>query len=419
MLIEMTPLRKILRKLIILLFFPLVLVNARDALAVAGDSAWQQALPGWQYRFPTDHAIHSDYKTEWWYFTGNIQDERGHEYGYELTFFRQGILSPKQQDALTEESPTVGRFVQSDFKFAHFAISDISGKRFYFVQKMSRGAFGDAGFSKIENNQPANSGTKANEPLAWMEDWSLKPQPDGTWKIAAEIGGETPMSIDLKVASLKPPVIEGTDGVSQKAAGLGNASHYYSFTRLQTTGTLSLGKDTPKHNVHGDSWFDHEWASNQMATNQVGWNWFCFQFKDGTEMMLYAMRQLDGNVDPVSSGTWIAADGHTEHLRREDFQFSSLGTWKSPHTGAIYPLEWRVSLPARQIQVSVTPRLEDQELVLPGISYWEGAIAFTGQCGEKQISGVGYMELTGYAAALQGLQGEQSASGNRLSSSPR
>ena len=400
--------------------FPMLLCGfIQVGFAATGDTDWQQALPGWQYKFPTDHAIHPDYKTEWWYFTGNLRDERGHEFGYELTFFRQGILSPKQQEALAKDGSTPERFVQSDFKFAHFAVSDISGNRFYFVQKLNRGAFGDAGFGGIADDKLGPAGTKAPVPLAWMESWSLKPQADGAWQITAQTGGETPMSIDLKVLPLKGPVIEGTDGVSQKAEGLGNASHYYSFTRLQTTGTLSLGKNEQKNNVHGESWFDHEWASNQMVADQVGWDWFCFQLNDGTEMMLYAMRRRDGSVDPVSSGTWVAADGHTEHLRREDFQLTKLETWKSAHTGATYPLEWRVNLPARQMQLTVKPRIEDQELVLPGISYWEGAIAISGQSGGKPVNGVGYMELTGYAAALQGLQGAQSAAGGQLSAVPR
>ena len=203
-------------------------------------SAWQQALPGWSYRFPEDHAIHPSFKTEWWYFTGNVQDERGKSFGYELTFFRQGVLPPGVREEAAGAGQLPSRFVQSDFKFAHFAISDLAGGKFYFTQKISRGAFGEAGFSTArESTKDGNA--KGGAPLAWMESWSLQPQADGAWKITAKVAGETPMAIDLRVLPLKAPVIEGTDGVSQKAAALGNASHYYSFTRLQTTGALSLG----------------------------------------------------------------------------------------------------------------------------------------------------------------------------------
>ena len=401
--------------------FVLLSLSVPVLTGLGADTAWQQALPGWEYKFPADHAVHPDYKTEWWYFTGNLQDAHGQSYGYELTFFRQGVLPPARRGELVSNEPgrPLDRFVQNDFKFAHFAISDLHGRRFYYEQKISRGAFGEAGFGGEAKTEQPGSAAKGLEPLAWMNDWSLQPQPDGAWKIAAKVNGQTPMAIDLRVLPLKGPVIEGTDGVSQKAEGLGNASHYYSFTRLQTTGTLSIGGDTPKQNVHGDSWFDHEWASNQMAADQVGWDWFCFQFDDNTEMMLYAMRRRDGSVDPVSSGTWIEPDGRTEHLRREDFQFKASRNWKSAKTGATYPLAWEVSLPSRQMSFIITPRLDDQELALPGISYWEGAIAVAGQRAGHAVKGVGYMELTGYASALTGLQNEQSSAENTQARLPR
>ena len=379
---------------------------------------WQQALPGWNYRFPEDHAMHQSFKTEWWYFTGNLQDESGKNFGYELTFFRQGVLSPGEREETNGAGQTPSRFVQNDFKFAHFAISDLSGGKFHFTQKISRGAFGEAGFGTTQQASNENGGQNAM-PLAWMESWSLQPQADGAWKIAAKVAGETPMSIDLRVLPLKGPVIEGTDGVSQKAAGPGNASHYYSFTRLQTTGTLSLEASGKAHHVHGDSWFDHEWASNQMVADQVGWDWFCFQFDNGTEMMLYAMRRRDGSVDPVSSGTWVEADGRKEHLQREDFRLKPLRSWKSGKTDATYPLGWQVSLPGRQMEFTITPRLDDQELVLPPLSYWEGAISVAGKQAGHEIRGLGYMELTGYAAPMQALQNEKSAAENDLSRPPR
>ena len=156
-----------------------------------------------------------------------------------------------------------------------------------------------------------------------------------------------------------------------------------------------------------------------MAADQVGWDWFCFQFADGTEMMLYAMRRRDGSVDPASSGTWVEADGKTEHLRREDFSIKPLGSWTSGKTGAVYPLRWQVSLPSRQMEFAITPRLDDQELVLPPVSYWEGAISVAGKKAGHEIKGLGYMELTGYAAPMQALQNEQSTAGNDLSRPPR
>ena len=356
-------------------------------------AGWAAALPGWTYRFPADHLVHPDYKTEWWYFTGNLRDDRGREYGYELTFFRQGTIPPARLASLSADGAGRSRFVQGDFKFAHFAVTDVAGKKFHFTQRMTRGAFGEAGF-----------GTVANEPLAYLEDWHLDPQPDGSWRISARANAPTLMTIELELRPEKEPVVHGAEGVSQKAAGLGNASHYYSFTRLATTGTLALGEGARVVNVRGASWFDHEWASNQLAADQVGWDWFCYQFEDRTELMLYAMRRRDGTVDPVSAGTFVAADGQTTHLDRGDFRLDATRTWTSKLTQATYPLAWRVSIPRLALEFTAEPALDDQELVLPPISYWEGATRVRGQREGKPITGSGYMELTGYAGALKGLQ---------------
>ena len=370
-------------------------------VAKAEDTApnWRLALPGWQYVFPADHAVHRDFKTEWWYFTGNLQDAQGHAFGYELTFFRQGVIAPTAAPA-----PTASRFAQNDFKFAHFAVTDLDRAKFVFTQKISRGAFGEAGFGGSTGTPP--------ERLAWMENWSLQPQTDGSWRITAQADTSPPMSINLVVSSQKPPVIEGTDGVSQKSAGVGNASHYYSFTRLKTVGTLGLGEAGSERPVQGESWFDHEWASNQLAPDQVGWNWFCFQFDDQTELMLYAMRRRDGSVDPASSGTLVKADGSTEHLVRDELQFRALKTWRSEKTGAVYPIAWQIGIPSHRLDFTVQARLDDQELVLPPISYWEGAVQAAGHAGSHEIKGLGYMELTGYAGPLKGLQQASKAAPN-------
>ncbi len=369
---------------------------------------WEAALPGWVYRFPEDHAVHPGYKTEWWYFTGNVRDDRGREYGYELTFFRQGTLSPARLESLFVNGQPRSKFVQGDFKFAHFALSDVGRKQFHFVQRITRGAFGEAGFGK----------GATNERLAWLEDWQLSPQSDGSWRITARAASPTPMSIDLTVRPAKPPVVHGAEGVSQKAAGLGNASHYYSFTRLNTEGTLALGENTTPSRVHGESWFDHEWASNQLAADQVGWDWFCFQFDDGTELMLYAMRRRDGTVDPVSAGTFVDAAGQAAHLRREDFRLEATRKWTSGQTEATYPLAWKITIPGLRMDFQLEPALDDQELVLPPISYWEGSIRVKGQREGKPITGNGYMELTGYAGALKGLQ-KSSSTGEDLHLTPR
>ena len=356
--------------------------------AGSSKTGWTQAVPGWTYEFPRDHGSHRNFKTEWWYFTGNLREEKsGRTFGYQLTFFRQGIR-PAAGDLTAAGKHS--RFAVGDFKFAHFAISDLDGKKFHFDSKVTRGAFAEAGFGDA---------SESGRPLVWIDDWKLTPQSDGSWRITAR---NATMELTLNLRAAKSPVIHGENGVSQKADGAGNASHYYSFTRLETSGRISV--DGAIREVAGTSWFDHEWASNQLGANQVGWDWFCFQFDDGTELMLYLMRQRDGSIDPNSSGTLVDANGKTTHLQRSDFSLKAERLWTSVRTGGRYPVAWNLEIPAQQIALQILPRLEDQELALGAITYWEGAVGATGMRAGRALTGVGYMELTGYAEELGALK---------------
>src|SRR4051812_40992463 len=226
---------------------------------------WRAAEPGWQYEFPRDHHSHPEFKTEWWYFTGNLADEAGNAFGYQLTFFRQGVRPPAERD------PALSRFVVGDLKFAHFTITDVSGKQFRFEQKTSRGAFGESGFD--DGNR-----------LAWIDDWTLTLNSDDGFELTAKMKDAR---LHLHLRPTKPPVIHGQSGVSVKASSADHASHYYSWTRMQTSGELASGGKT--RSLQGDSWFDHEWATNQLAPEQVGWDWLSIHFDDETELMLYQM----------------------------------------------------------------------------------------------------------------------------------
>nr|MBA3273653.1 carotenoid 1,2-hydratase [Chthoniobacterales bacterium] len=319
-------------------------------------------------------------KTEWWYFTGNVDAANGDRFGYQLTFFRQGIRPPGERD------PNMSRFVVGDLKFAHFTVTEVAGKRFKFQQKTSRGAFGEAGFGDGER-------------LAWIDSWSLQMDADGVFHLHADSSDAV---INLRLQSVKPPAIHGANGVSAKASAEGHASHYYSLTRLSTTGTLQIGG--AEHRVKGESWFDHEWATNQLAANQVGWDWLSIAFTDGTELMLYQMRLENGTADPASSGTWIAADGRTEHLVSSAYTMVPTKWWKSGGSAANYPIGWRVEVPELALQIEVRAAVKNQELALMPLAYWEGAIDVTGTRDGKPIKGRGYLELTGYAGPLRELQ---------------
>lgn len=358
--------------------FTLILIFAFALAASAAD--WRLALPGWQYEFLRDHHLHPDFKTEWWYFTGRLTDDKGGVFGYQLTFFRQGLRPPETRGS------TTSRFIVNDLKFAHFAISDIRGQQFHFLQKLSRGAFEEAGFDTTNNR------------LAWIDEWSLELASDGSFMLRAKDGA---LALQLQLQSAKPFAIHGENGASQKAEGAGHASHYFSATRLTTSGTLNL--DGRSLSVHGESWLDREWASNQLTANQVGWNWFSLQFDDNTELMLYQMRTRDGGLDPNSSGSFVTRDGATQHLKRDDYQLTPTKFWTSKASTARYPIAWQLSVPKLNLQCTITTPLESQELVLRPVAYWEGLIDLQGTRDGTKLHGHGYMELTGYAGALVGL----------------
>lgn len=329
--------------------------------------AWRPALPGYVYAFPRDHAAHPEYQTEWWYYTGHLMAGDERRYGFELTFFRVGLRrQPRSRSA----------WALRDVYFAHFALTDESRRQFRVADAISRGALGMAG-------------ALTDRYHVWIDDWHATLDEETHHLRAAR----SEWALDLRLRSTKPPVVHGIDGVSRKAKGRGRASHYYSLTRLEGSGELRLGEE--RLAVAAQAWMDHEWGSNQLSPEQVGWDWFSLQLDDGRELMLYLMRRRDGSVEPVSSGTLVAPDGSARHLRLEEFNVTATGDWKSPTTGGLYPSGWRVRVPIANLELSLTPTLPDQEVVprgTAGIAYWEGAVRVTGNA-----AGVGYVELTGYA----------------------
>jgi predicted secreted hydrolase len=341
-------------------------------------AAFRPALPGYHYQFPRDHASHPDFQTEWWYYTGHLKSG-DRWFGYELTFFRVGIDSTR--------APARSAWIRS-VQFAHLALTDEAGHRFSFDQRISRPALGLAGADTARYR-------------VWVEDWSAALDADGiTHRLHASTAA---FGLDLSMRPDKPVVIHGVNGVSQKSAGLGRASHYLSFTRMTTHGRIRVGADTLA--VTGTTWMDHEFGSNQLGGGQVGWDWFAIQLDDGRELMLYRLRRANGTVEPMSSGTWVAAGGAAAHLPLSAFEITSDRSWKSSRTGADYPARWRIRVPSRALELELEPVLADQELVLEGpvgVRYWEGSVRVTGREGDQPISGRGYVELTGYAGRVPG-----------------
>lgn len=352
------------------------LLLAAAATASASDPGWAPALPGWQYEFPRDHHAHPDFKTEWWYFTGNLAAEDGRDFGFQLTFFRQGV----------RRGPAATRFAVDDIKLAHFAVTDIGDRRFRCAQRVSRGSFGEAGFGDGDR-------------IAWIEDWTLRVTGQNRFRIEAR---DRDFALALSLVAAKPPVFHGEDGISRKAAGEGRASHYYSYTRLAAEGVLTLsGREIA---VKGLSWFDQEWATNQLTEDQTGWDWLSLQFEDNTELMLFQIRLKDGGRDPFSHGTWIDKNGRTTPVKDADFELVPGRLWRSPETGGTYPVEWRLRIPKLDMEIEMVAAIDAQELVLKPISYWEGSVRASGTRGGRAVRARGYLEMTGYAGGLVGLQ---------------
>lgn len=341
-------------------------------LAQPSNAQYQTALPGYHYEFPKDHFNHPDYRTEWWYFTGNLTAMDGHRFGFELTFFRQGVDRDKQNRATWD--------IQ-DIYLAHLALSDIDSREFYHTERVNRAG-------------PGIAGVDAAQQKIWNGNWNV------SWSGAdLQLNGvDSAFRISLTLHPEKSPVIQGENGVSQKAEGAGKASHYISFTRLKTSGIIEVNQKT--YQLGGLTWMDHEFFTHQLEANQIGWDWLSIQLDDDSEIMLYRIRRKDGTVDPFSFGTYVDAHGKSTPLHASDFLMSAQGeTWKSPVTSAIYPIQWRISIPKLGIDLEIRTDLKSQELsgrskIAP--SYWEGAIRLVGHKNSKKLDGVGYLEMTGY-----------------------
>jgi predicted secreted hydrolase len=334
---------------------------------------FKPALPGWRFEFPRDHRVHREFKTEWWYYTGHLKDPEGRTYGYQVTFFRVGLIPGL---------PPTGssRWGIREVYLAHLAVTDVNNRAFFYQEKTSRGNLGLAGADQDRYR-------------VWVENWQVSEEGPGHQIIA----GDKDLGLSLNVIPTRSPIIHGIKGVSQKGPGAGQASHYYSLTRLETKGNLKIkGKEIP---VSGLSWMDHEFGSNQLQESQVGWDWFSIQLDNGLDLMIYLLRHSDGRVDPNSSGTLVLPDSKPIHLAHPEINLQVLNYWKSARSGATYPASWKVYLPQHDLKLDLIPLVADQELITSkstGVTYWEGAVRVKGTHKGRSVEGKGYVELTGY-----------------------
>jgi predicted secreted hydrolase len=333
--------------------------------------------------FPKDHGPHPGYRTEWWYYTGNLLAESGDRYGYQLTFFRSQISASGTQKKWPQ--PASAWRTQQVY-LAHAAISDISAKRHLQAELVTRGALGMAGASN-----------KSGQTTIFIKNWSAQINPSR--HILKAVTDD--FSYDLTLQPVKPPVLHGQSGYSRKGSTPERASCYYSLARLIAKGSLKIdGKEVA---VEGLSWMDHEYSTAPLEPGIVGWDWFSLQLSDQTEIMLFLLRQENGGINPTSSGTFVDRSGKAQHLTKENFSVEVLDHWKSPKSGAVYPAGWRLNVFPLAIELTIVANLSDQEMqtaASTGVTYWEGSVSAHGKVAKQPIKAGGYIELTGYAQSF-------------------
>ncbi len=375
---------------------PVAAAISAPALDPALAQSFARATGPMELSFPADHGPHLDYQTEWWYYTGNLLTPEGRHFGYQLTFFRRALLP--EEFAPQRESD----WATHQAYMAHFALSDTASQTQQAFERLGRGAAGLAG-------------AQAAPFHVWLEDWEVIETGPASYRLRARAITEDgqAIAIDLVLKDIRGPVLQGDSGYSQKGPDPGQASYYYSLTRLESSGTVQVGEQP--YQVSGLSWMDHEFSTSVLSANQVGWDWFSLQLNVGVaqpgdsqqdavlpaELMLFQIRQADGSIDPFSSGTLVYPDGSTQTLKREDFTITVTGTWTSPETGAEYPAGWQISASEIGLELALTPAFADQELNL-SYAYWEGAVLVEGTLLGETASGRGYVELTGYSGSMGG-----------------
>jgi predicted secreted hydrolase len=349
-------------------------ISLSKAMGDVESEDFSKAVEKRKFVFPDDHGPHPDFRTEWWYFTGNLTTDDNRKFGYQFTIFRTALSKEKQERNSEWNS--------NQIYMAHFAVTNIDGNKFYYDEKFSR-----------EGNHLA--GAQAKPFKVWLEDWQIIQTEDRAefdLPIVSIKAKSDKAEIEFKLESVKPIVLQGEEGLSQKGKQPGNASYYYSYTRLETTGKIILeGKE---FSVNGCSWMDREWSTSALSEDQAGWDWFALQFDDNTEIMYYQMRKNDGTPDIFSKGVYVNKDGTSHLIKKDDVILNVNDYWESP-TGEKYPSGWRFQIPGKEIDITLTPAIKNQ-LMNVAVRYWEGSVKIEGTKSGSKTAGSGYVELTGY-----------------------
>lgn len=351
--------------------------------AMSGDTeGYLRATDPREFVFPDDHGPHPGYKTEWWYYTGNLFTSDGRQFGYQFTIFRNQLNPPAEGvDTVKEHS----NWSTDQFYLGHFALSDVENESHVYEERSSRGAVGLAG-------------ARAAPYRIWLEDWEVQridgeSGSDQRFPVRLKAEMEDGNAIDLQITPSKPLVLQGDQGYDQKGSTAGNASYYLSFTRMDTKGALTIN-DEPIE-VSGLSWMDHEWSTSALDEDQEGWDWFSIQLSNGYDLMYYQLRLKDGSVSRFKAVSLVNPEGEKMPVDRERADIEVLDHWESPHSKSSYPSRWRMTIPGGDLSLDVNTVFPDQEMNV-SVRYYEGAVAVSGTMNGEEISGHGFIEMTGY-----------------------
>jgi predicted secreted hydrolase len=375
-----------------------------DTLQADSTGGFARAFRSRVFEFPQDHLAHPEFKHEWWYLTGNLSTATGDHLGYQLTLFRIGLKPDEKiiktldyiSSAPEPDSEPESNWRTNHIYMGHLALTDITNQRFYHYEKFSRSVMGLAGSELIKAGIKQQKAKEASAIKIWLEDWQIISHGQTTFPLSVK-AQKGDVAIELTLDPMKPVVYHGYEGLSQKGRKQGNASYYYSITRLDSKGKISI-KDQ-SFNVTGTSWFDREWSTSTLEKQQVGWDWFALQLDDGRDIMFYKIRRKDDSMDRYSNGTIVYENGKIQSLNVDDVDLDEIDYWQSPHSNVRYPSVWKIRIPKENLELTVEPFMADQENNLT-VRYWEGAVKVTGiqhnDRNKEQVSGYGYVELAGY-----------------------
>lgn len=343
-------------------------------LTLAGGTSaeviYPSVVPGYQIQLPRDEGSHPQFKTEWWYLTGWLENGAGEPLGFQLTFFRS-------RTGIDDDNPS--RFALKQVLFAHLAVSDPKRGALLHHGKSARPGFGLAA---------AEEGSLD----VYIDDWQLRR--DGETYRAVAVTDN--LQLDLRLQPTAPPLFQGDEGFSQKGPQPTSASYYYSLPQLAATGHIVI--DGREQSVQGRAWFDHEWSGAIVDERAQGWDWVGLNLDDGGALMMFQMRGEQAS-ELWAAAKWRAAN-QTITYKPQDVQWQPLRYWRSPRTGIRYPVEWQVTVGERVL--TLRPLMDDQENDARGSTgtiYWEGAVrAFDA---DNKPLGRGYLELTGYGAKIR------------------